>query len=287
MSRWSGYLRQTYVGTGTASGQHYKGSIKPGADRLPTMTSRIYAFHCGGVRSYRGFYDVVDERATEIVYEPAFFFLVDMGESRILFDTGMNLRLKRQDDGDLGVLMSQDDTLVPMLATVGVTPDDLDAVVVSHLHNDHAGGLEYLADTPVYVSRAELAFANDPPVYQRPFYDREDLECGTRWVELDGEFDVLSDGRVTVIPTPGHTRGHQVLKVKLEQQTVVLCADASYLAEKMRARRLPGVVWNPDELVRSWELLEELERAEPAQLVFTHDLDFREKKPIAPDAWYE
>jgi glyoxylase-like metal-dependent hydrolase (beta-lactamase superfamily II) len=252
------------------------------------MASRVYAFHCGGVRSYRGFYDVIDERATEIVYEPSFFFLVEMDGKRILFDTGMNPRLMREDDGDIGVLMAESDALVPMLATVGVGLGDLDGVVVSHLHNDHAGGLEYLGgDVPVYVSESELEFAADPPVYQRPFYDREDLEAGTDWVRLSGEFDVLGDGRLTVIPTPGHTRGHQVLKVRLESRTIVLCADASYLADKMRARRLPGVVWNPDELVRSWELLEGIERDESALLVFTHDLDFRESKPLAPDAWYD
>src|SRR5712691_8348305 len=122
------------------------------------MASRVYAFHCGGVRSYRGFYDVTDERATENVYEPSFFFLVDLDGTRVLFDTGMNLRLKRDDDGGLGVLMSDDDTLVPMLAKVGITPADLHSVVLSHLHNDHAGGLEYIGDTPVYVNEAELAF---------------------------------------------------------------------------------------------------------------------------------
>src|SRR5262249_28510901 len=150
--------------------------------------------------------------------------------TKVLFDTGMNLRLMREDDGEVGVLMSEEDALVPMLAKVGASPQDLSSVVVSHLHNDHAGGLEYLGpNVPVYVSSAELEFAGDPPVYQRPFYDKEDLECGTQWVKLNGEHDLLGDGRLTVIPTPGHTRGHQVLKVKLETRTVVLCADASYL----------------------------------------------------------
>src|SRR5712691_6903573 len=152
------------------------------------MASRVYAFHCGGVRSYRGFYDVTDERATENVYEPSFFFLVDLDGTRVLFDTGMNLRLKRNDDGGLGVLMSDDDTLVPMLAKIGITPADL--------HNDHAGGLEYIGDTPVYVNEAELAFASDPPVYQQPFYDEEDRSYGTRWIKVNGEFDVLGDGRL-------------------------------------------------------------------------------------------
>jgi glyoxylase-like metal-dependent hydrolase (beta-lactamase superfamily II) len=78
-----------------------------------------------------------------------------------------------------------------------------------------------------------------------------------------------------------------VLEVRLENRTIVLCGDAAYLTGKMRERRIPGVVWNPDLLVRSWELLEKIERTESALLVFTHDLDFRETKPHPPLQWYE
>ena len=63
------------------------------------MASRVFAFHCGGVRSFRGFYDVTDERAIEVVYEPAYFFLLEFEDRHFLFDTGMNPRLKRDDDG--------------------------------------------------------------------------------------------------------------------------------------------------------------------------------------------
>lgn len=252
------------------------------------MASRVFAFHCGGVRSFRGFYDVTDERAIEVVYEPAYFFLLEFEGRHFLFDTGMNPRLKRDDDGGLGVLMSDEDTLVPLLAKVGVTPADVEGVVISHLHNDHAGGLEYIArDTPVYINEQELTFARNPPVYQRLFFDEEDLRHDTNWVEASGELDVLGDGRLTIVPTPGHTAGHQVLKVRLENRTIVLCGDAAYLTGKMRERRIPGVVWNPDLLVRSWELLEKIERTESALLVFTHDLDFRETKPHPPLQWYE
>jgi N-acyl homoserine lactone hydrolase len=251
------------------------------------MAPRIFAFQCGGVRSFRGFYDALDERATEIVYEPAYFFLVEMGDERVLFDTGMNSRLQREDDGGLGVLMSSEDILVPKLATVGVTPDDLTGVVISHLHNDHSGGLEYIGnDTPVYVNEHELEFARNPPVYQQALFDQEDLSHDTNWAPVKGEVDLFGDGRMTLIPTPGHTPGHQVLKVQLDESTVVLGGDSSYLIEKMRARRLPGVVWNPDLLVKSWEMLEGLERDEGARLVFTHELDYERSKPLPPSDWY-
>lgn len=249
--------------------------------------SRLYAFHCGGVRGYRGFYDVADERPVDLIYEPSMFFLVDLDGTHVLFDTGMPARQLREDDGSLGVVLSEQDLLPAKLAQLDMTVDDVDIVVVSHLHDDHAGGLRYLEGKPIYVQRAELAFADSPPRYQEMFYAAEDFSGAHQWVALDGGHDLLGDKRLMALPTPGHTPGHQALCVRLDGGTYVLCGDASYLDEKMRARRQPGVVWNPDKLVQSWELLESIERDENARLLFTHDLDFRERKRLAPDGYYE
>lgn len=251
------------------------------------MTARIYAFHCGGVRGYRGFYDVTDPNAVEVIYEPSMFFAVQRDDTTVLFDTGMNRRMVRTDDGSLGPLVQESDLLPAKLAEVGIALSDVTMVVASHLHDDHAGGLEYLSDQPVYVQRRELAFARAPSVFQRIFYEAEDLGHDTQWVEIDGEHDILGDGALTLLPTPGHTPGHQVLRVRLAEHTYVLCADASYLEAKMRSRKLPGVVWSPDDLLASWELLERIEGDEHATLLFTHDLNFREMKRLAPTQWYE
>jgi N-acyl homoserine lactone hydrolase len=248
---------------------------------------RLHAFHCGGVRGYRGFYDATDERATEEIYEPSMFFLVQTSEHNVLFDTGMTYRQVRADDGSLGVVLAEEDLLPGKLAEIGLTVDDITIVAVSHLHDDHAGGLPYLAGKPIHVQARELAFAREPAVYQRMFYEPDDIALQLDWVEGEGEIDLLGDGMLTLIPTPGHTPGHQAMRVRLEGGVYVLCADASYLEEKMRDRKQPGVVWNPDALVESWNLLEGLERNEGAQLLFTHDLNFREAKRLAPAECYE
>ena len=257
------------------------------SESLPVSVTRLYAFHCGGVRGYRGFYDVTDEHPVDLIYEPSMFFLIDIDAVRVLFDTGMPARQVRQDDGSLGVVLSERDLLPAKLAELDMAVDDVHMVVVSHLHDDHAGGLRYLEGKPIYVQQAELAFASSPPAYQEMFYAAEDISGAHNWIALQGGHDLLGDGRLTVVPTPGHTPGHQALCVRLDGGSYVLCADASYLDEKMRARKQPGVVWNPDKLVESWELLETIERDEDATLLFTHDLDFRERKRLAPDSYYE
>ena len=203
----------------------------------------------------------------------------------MLLDTGLHTKWKSP--GGRRIEVGETDDVVSVLARAGVAPEEVEHVVVSHLHYDHAGGLRFFPHATVWVQAAELRFAYAPAVYQRELYDRDDFDHPLRWRELDGSHDIFGDGAVTIIPTPGHTPGHQSLCVELPSGPLVLAADASYLDAAMRARRLPGVVWNPDAMVASWELLETLERDRGARLIFTHELEFRTMIQLAPEAWYE
>ncbi|HUA72737.1 MAG TPA: hypothetical protein VMA96_16695, partial [Solirubrobacteraceae bacterium] len=128
----------------------------------------------------------------------------------------------------------------------------------------------------------------NPPVYQKLIYVADDFEHALQWRELDGDHDVFGDGRLLLVSTPGHSRGHQSLMVKLDSgQAVFLLADATYLLSKMRERALPAVLWSPDAMVASWERIEALEREHDAMLIATHDLDYQERIKLAPDGWYE
>jgi glyoxylase-like metal-dependent hydrolase (beta-lactamase superfamily II) len=98
---------------------------------------------------------------------------------------------------------------------------------------------------------------------------------------------LFGDGRVRAIATPGHTRGHQSLLVRLDGQTVFLLADAAYLVDKMRSRSLPGILWSPDAIIASWDRIEEIERSERARLITTHALDYETSVTMAPEGCYE
>ena len=62
-------------------------------------------------------------------------------------------------------------------------------------------------------------------------------------------------------------------------------ADAAYLIEPMRGRRLPGVLWNGEAMLDSWDRIEAIERATGARLIATHALDFETAVPKPPDVW--
>jgi glyoxylase-like metal-dependent hydrolase (beta-lactamase superfamily II) len=254
----------------------------------------IHALHCGGDMTDWGIFDPLDERRGEMVYNPYFVYVVKHPEGVVLFDSGAHPDLATDPVGRMGagaeefiVKLDAGDAIEPVLARIGLTPDDIDLVIQSHLHFDHAGGLYAFPRTPVMVQRAELEFAEDPPAEQRDVYIAEDFAPVTDWRLVDGEEDVFGDGRLIVVPTPGHTKGHQSLLVRLDDgREIFLLADAAYLLEKMRLRRPPGVLWEEGAILETWDRIEALERERDAFLITTHDLDYEERIEIAPRGFY-
>ena len=155
-------------------------------------------------------FDPFDPEPGKKVYNPYFAYVVKHPSGTLLFDSGAHPQLATDPESRLGeaaadfeVRLGPDDHIERRLAAIGLRPEDVDLVVQSHLHFDHAGGLEWLRHAPVLVQREELAFAMDPPVYQEEIYVRGDYDIGLNWQQLDGDHDVFGDSRVTIISTPG------------------------------------------------------------------------------------
>jgi glyoxylase-like metal-dependent hydrolase (beta-lactamase superfamily II) len=255
----------------------------------------IHALHCGGDLTDWGIFDPLDERRGEMVYNPYFVYVVKHPEGVVLFDSGAHPELAADPASRMGagaeefvVKVGPEDRIERALERIGMEPADVDLVIQSHLHFDHAGGLYAFPGTPVMVQRAEHEFAEDPPADQRDIYIADDFAPVTDWRLLDGDEDVFGDGRLTVIATPGHTKGHQSLLVRLDDgRAIFLLADAAYLLAKMRARRPPAVIWEEAAILETWDRIEALEREHDAFLITTHDLDYEERIEVAPQGSYE
>jgi glyoxylase-like metal-dependent hydrolase (beta-lactamase superfamily II) len=235
--------------------------------------------------------DPFDPDAGTKVYEPWSFYVVQHAGETVLFDTGVHPDLVTDAHAIVGsmadtfeLVMEPKHDVLHQLASIGLTPDDVSRVAISHLHFDHATALPLFPHAEVIVQAAELAFARNPPVYQREMFLQDDLGRSINWRVVEGALELFPGA--TLFPTPGHTPGHQSLKLSLQCGVVLLMADATYLIEKMRARLLPAVVWSPDAMVDSWERIEAIEQEESALLISSHDSDL-ERVRWAPVDCYE
>jgi glyoxylase-like metal-dependent hydrolase (beta-lactamase superfamily II) len=258
------------------------------------QTMKMYAFHCGGEKTLRSVFDPMDPDCGGEIFPPYFFYLIRHPEGDVLFDSGAHPSYIDDPRSRLGaaadlydIVMAPGDDVVSRLHSLDVEPEAISHAVQSHLHYDHAGGLEFLTEATVYVQKEELPFAYWPPVYQKTVYVRQDFDGVSKWKALDGEYDIFNDGRLIIFPTPGHTPGHQSLLIKLNDMSIILAGDAVYDKEKMEHRCLPGLLWSPDAMIASWERIEDMQRRHNAELIVTHDLHWEETIRLAPDEWYE
>ena len=227
------------------------------------------------------------------VFIPYLAYLIEHDDRMVLFDCGPHPDLARDPAARLGstaqtyeIEVGVSDLLISQLARWGIPPDRITDIVLSHLHYDHAGALRYFEHARVHVQRAEREFAAHPPVYQAGDYVGDDFSGPIDWHEIDGDHDVFGDGRLMLIATPGHTRGHQSLLVRLEEQPVLLVGDAAPHARTLAERALPAVLWNPDQMVASWERLEQVGADYGATMIFPHDPEFRSWLRLGPDEDY-
>jgi glyoxylase-like metal-dependent hydrolase (beta-lactamase superfamily II) len=233
---------------------------------------RLRGFPCGWLETALGGLLKGGGRATIRIPAPA--YVVEHPKGTVLFDTGLHPDLRVDAVARIGGLAELFACELPDGTAVDERLDSLsvgpDLVVCSHLHFDHAGGNSLLPDVRVVVQRAEweAAHGEDP----LGAYAAHDFDTGQDIQLVDGEHDVFGDGTVVCIPTPGHTAGHQSLRVRTDGGEVVLTGDSCYFLRSLEERALPPFGHDHDEQLRSLDLLASM-RAAGARLVFGHDPD--------------
>jgi glyoxylase-like metal-dependent hydrolase (beta-lactamase superfamily II) len=198
-------------------------------------------------------YSVHGDTSGEILVEPVTAVALDTDDGWTLIDTGMNTALMR-DPWLYERLHGRNHDIVPslpdgdgepledQLAAHGVALADIARIYLSHLHNDHAGGLRLFDPSiPVFVQRAELEYGmSGHPFPEQHGMFRVDFDDPLiNWQLLDGDI-TLAPG-IDAVFTPGHTPGHQSFLVELQGGGGYAFAfDAADLTENIADERGPG-----------------------------------------------
>ncbi|MBV8917621.1 N-acyl homoserine lactonase family protein [Bradyrhizobium sp.] len=208
-------------------------------------------------------------------------YLIKHAQGWFLWDTGIPDAVAAMPNGlapsdPKAVTWKRPKTLAAQLAEIGVKPEDIKAMAVSHTHPDHIGNVEMFPSTMLYVQKAEYEW---PGADNKPRFKPEHPAT-----LLEGDHDVFGDGTVVILSTPGHTPGHQSLLVRLPRTgPIVLSGDAVHFKSNWDNRRVPSLNFNKDQTLASMQKLAETVSRESAQLWINHDKDQRDILKLAPE----
>jgi glyoxylase-like metal-dependent hydrolase (beta-lactamase superfamily II) len=199
---------------------------------------KVQMLDVGSFNAPAGIFRAGDEM-DRVARFPVPAYLVETASERILIDTGLNpsaiadpaAYYGRPDV--FGAFSLEQQRSVADQVDLGT----LTKVVLTHLHWDHVGGLSLIpATVPVVVQRAEWQAGHDHRAVRRNVFLTSDYaECARDVVLVDGDCDLLGDGSLQLLLTPGHTPGHQSVRIG----DLVLGADVAHFASGLDDHRFP------------------------------------------------
>jgi len=256
------------------------------SSNAPPATPRIYIFDNGAIRGLDpALFNFTRDELAEVDFVNISYLIVHP-RGALMFDTGAVPDSEFPADGSPVTegIMSATQPLKPQLAAAGFTPSDVTHFALSHYHSDHTANANEFAAATWIVQKAErdFMFAESPQGIIAP--DTFDKLRDAEAVILDNEdYDVFGDGSVTVMATPGHTPGHQVVAVELANYgTVVLGGDLYHYPEERTTGRIPTFEFDAEQSRASRVKVEEYLKATGATLWIEHDMATHAALPKAP-----
>lgn len=217
---------------------------------------------------------------------PVLTFVIRSRDLTILFDTGFDSRKKYQHPPMDQLFQSESNYLSNQLRALGIQTKEIDAVVLSHLHYDHAGFLSEFRGTgvPILVQKEELthAFYGSWGERQRHSFRREDFDYqDLEYILIEGDYKVANG--IEILKLPGHTIGIQGLLVDTPSGgSVLFTSDCLYTFENFGPpKKFPGIMLNQDQWASSAERIRLISKG-GTEIYPGHDPAFYAKKQFAP-----
>jgi N-acyl homoserine lactone hydrolase len=167
-------------------------------------------------------------------------------------------------------LFKEADTLPHQLTRLGLTCDDIDAVVCSHLHIDHCGCNSFFPKATIICHADELAAVKQDDAALRGYFE-SDWNHDQVFQTVNQQHDVFGDNRITLIPAAGHTAGMMIARVELDQDgPFVLASDAVPVANNMEDDFIPLNSWDDALTLKMTKSIAQM-RERGNQIIFGHD----------------
>ena len=237
---------------------------------------KMHVLSGGRLRVRKTLYDANAVRG-ETLDVPVSCILLRHDQGNVLFDTGCHPAVAENAEARWGGLakimkpvMQPGDNVITALGATGLGCDDVDVVVCSHLHADHCGCNTFFKRATFVIHAAEVAAARAPDA-EAAGYIAADWQQPAPIDMIDGERDLFGDGRIVLIPLPGHTPGTTGALVALDQSgTFLLAADTVSLRSTLDTGIIPRNTWNAEALGKSVAEVGRIEKS-GGKIICGHD----------------
>jgi N-acyl homoserine lactone hydrolase len=245
---------------------------------------KLYVFDCGllNLDSLEMFNLTESESSVRQMFVPC--YLIEHEKGRLLWDGGLP-KAVADAEGPVSIdggSMVYKRWIVDQLADMDLSPGDVTHVAYSHLHFDHAGAANFFVESNVLMQKKEwdAAFGSASEFIDTTLFDG--LK-GANLSFIEGDYDVFGDGSVKLIYSPGHTPGHQVLLIALENTGQILLSGDLYHTRANRSlRRAPTFNHDVEQTLKSMTKVEQLLSENGATLWIEHDKALADTLKLAP-----
>jgi len=234
---------------------------------------------------------------------PILVYVIEHRDGLVLFDAGMDRAAvtdPRYVENPITRLFQRNlfqleigpaETLANKLQELGYNTADVRTAAVSHLHFDHVGCIKEIPQAELLVSEAEWKQLDEPHP-ERDFFLQKHIQLpGAKWRQIEfqptddpvlgafGEcFDVMGDGSMVLLPTPGHTAGSMSMLVRsVSTPPMLMVGDLTYAPESLHKDQLPGT-GDKELLLQSYAKVRALKEQLPDLVILPcHDIEAAQK----------
>ncbi|WP_431213035.1 N-acyl homoserine lactonase family protein [Puia sp. P3] len=220
-------------------------------------------------------------------FMPIWVWVIEHPEGIVVVDTGdIEASAHRQFYNDETILskltlrvmsnrrnISKHDELDAQLLRLGIRPDQVSKVVLTHLHGDHTDGLKFFPGNEIIVNEAEYRkpYGNLPTTYPKWFAPTLVNFSKNRVDQFDSAFPLTRSEDLLLVPTPGHTHHHASVLLKTDSAHILFAGDTSYKQQQLPDFSFAGSNIDYDKTRRTYSNILGYARKHPLIYLPSHD----------------